>query len=100
MFRSKRIVKPVEFDWNEFNKEKNWHKHKVDFRECEEVFSNRPLKTYHDVKHSQNENRFAALGITYNYRRLYLVFAVRKNKIRIISARDMSRKERNLYEKK
>ena len=95
-----QLITPLSFEWDENNKTKNWNKHKVEFKECEEIFSNRPLKTYKDVKHSQNENRFVALGITNRNRGLYLVFTVRKDKIRIISARDISRKERNLYEKK
>lgn len=93
-------IAPTSFEWDEFNKIKNWSKHKVDYRECEEIFSNRPLKTYKDIKHSQNENRFVALGNTNHNRKIYLVFTIRNDKIRIISARDMSRKERSLYEKK
>ncbi len=69
---------------------KNWSKHKVDYKACEEIFSNRPLKTYKDIKHSQRKNRFTALGITNNNRKLYLVSTIRKDRIRIISARDMS----------
>lgn len=97
--RIKRI-KPLEFEWDEGNKEKNWKKHKVDFRECEEIFSNKGLKTLFDVKHTQKENRFAALGITDKKRRLIITFTIRNKKIRVISARDMSRKERKLYEQK
>ncbi len=93
-------IAPLSFEWDEFNKQKNWSKHKVDYKECEETFSNRPLKTYKDIKHSQSENRFIALGITNNNKILYIVFTIRKDRIRIISARDMSRKERNLYEAK
>lgn len=93
-------IAPLSFEWDEFNKFKNWSKHKVDYKECEEIYSNRPLKTYKDIKHSQTEDRFVALGITNNKRVLYIVFTVRKGKIRIISARNMSRKERMLYESK
>lgn len=93
-------IKPVEFEWDESNKQKNWDKHQVDFKECEEVFSNRPLKTYRDVTHSQMEDRFIALGLTNKKRKLCLIFTIRKSKIRVISARDMSRRERNLYETK
>lgn len=93
-------IAPISFEWDNFNKLKNWSKHKVDYKECEEVFSNRPLKTYRDIKHSQSENRYAALGITNRNRKLYVIFTVRNEKIRIISARDMSQKERNLYEAK
>lgn len=95
-----QVIKPLSFDWDKGNADKNWIKHKITTNECEEVFTNRPLKTYKDVKHSQNEDRFVALGISDNNRMLYLVFTIRKYKIRIISARNMSRKERSLYEKK
>lgn len=93
-------ITPLSFEWDEDNRTKNWIKHKVDYKECEEIFTNRPLKTYKDIKHSQNENRFVALGITNNSRSLSVVFTIRINRIRIISARDMSRKERNVYETK
>lgn len=93
-------IKPLAFDWDGGNKHKNWEKHKVDYKECEEVFLNRPLKTYYDVRHSQVEERMVAFGITNKSRPLYIVFTVRNKKIRVISARDMSRKERRFYEKK
>jgi len=95
--RVKRF-KPLAFDWDEANKDKNWVKHEVDFRECEQVFLNRPLKTFCDIKHAQKEDRFIALGITNKKRKLYLVFTIRNSKIRIISARNQSRKERRIYE--
>ncbi len=95
-----QIIKPASFDWDKGNLDKNLTKHNVEVKECEVIFTNRPLKTYKDVRHSQKEDRYVALGTTDNNRLLYLVFTIRKYKIRIISARDMSRKERNLYEKK
>lgn len=94
-----RKIKPLRFDWNEGNKFKNWEKHKVDFRECEEVFFNEPLKIYQDIKHSQIENRYIALGISNEQRKLFLVFTVKNKKIRVISARDQNRKDRRIYEK-
>ena len=93
-------IKPIKFDWDKYNQCKNWEKHKVDFRECEQVFFNRSLKIFYDKGHSQEENRFIALGITDKNRKLYLVFTIRNKKIRVISARDMSRKERRFYEQK
>ena len=93
-------LKPIKFDWNKANINKNWKKHQVDFRECEEVFLNKSIKILYDIKHSQKENRFIALGISNKNRRLYVVFTMRGKKIRVISARDMSRKERKFYEKK
>lgn len=94
------MLAPLSFEWDVFNKFKNWSKHRVDYKECEEIFSNRPLKTYKDIKHSQTEDRFVALGTTNNNRSIYIVFTIRKDIIRIISARDMSRKERKIYEEK
>lgn len=93
-------LKPLEFDWDKNNKYKNWEKHKVDFRECEQIFFNRPLKTFYDTNHSQKEDRFIALGITDKRRRLNIIFTIRNKKIRVISARDMSQKEKKLYEQK
>ncbi|MCL5962568.1 MAG: BrnT family toxin [Chloroflexi bacterium] len=76
----------------------NWRGHRVAPSECEEVFFNRPLTVADDIKHSENENRFYALGHTDAGRHLFIVFAVRRNQVRVISARDMNRKEREAYE--
>jgi uncharacterized DUF497 family protein len=87
------------FDWDKGNLLKNWEKHKVSAAECEQVIFNRPLITGSDEKHSQREARFFALGQTDTGRFLFIVFAVRNNLVRVISARDMNRKERKVYEK-
>ena len=87
------------FDWDEGNVRKNWLKHKVTPSECEQVFFNRPLIVQDDINHSQHETRFFALGRTDGNRRLFLAFTLRGKNIRIISARDMSRKEREVYKK-
>ena len=89
----------VGFDWDEGNKQKNWEKHQVDFRECEEVFFNQPLLIYEDTKHSSQEKRYYLLGRSDTDRTLFLVFTFRNNKIRVISARDQSKKERKIYER-
>ncbi|MGA2622609.1 MAG: BrnT family toxin [Bacteroidota bacterium] len=85
------------FDWDEANQSKNWGRHKVQWWECEEVFFNQPLYVYSDQRHSKTEDRFYALGKTNQERLLFIVFTRRKNNIRIISARDMHKKERNVY---
>jgi uncharacterized DUF497 family protein len=92
------MKQPTEFEWDEANIKKNRLKHKVEFKECEEVFLNEPIKIFKDIKHSQKESRYTALGITDRGRKLYLVFTIRNGKIRIVSARDQSRKERRFYE--
>ena len=85
------------FDWDEGNLLKNWEKHRVSASECEQVFFNRPLITMPDTGHSGDEARFYVLGQSDSERHLFIVFTVRNNLIRIISARDMNRKERNAY---
>ena len=85
------------FDWDQANVQKNWERHRVAFYECEEVFLRGPI-ILPDLKHSEGEPRFFALGKTVRERWLTIVFTVRKNKIRVISARDMSRKEKKGYE--
>ncbi len=86
------------FDRDSGNLLKNWEKHKVSPSECEQVFFNLPLLLMDDTAHSQNEKRFYILGRTDTKRRLFIAFTMRKNLIRVISARDMSRKEREVYE--
>lgn len=88
------------FEWDEGNSDKNWIKHKVSRSECEQVFFNVPLVVGDDPTHSQVENRYFALGQTGTGRRLFVVFAVRDDRIRVISARDMNRRERRVYDEK
>lgn len=85
------------FDWDEGNLDKNWIKHRVSSVECEEVFFNFPLMLSDDEKHSKEEKRYYVLGQTNNGRNLFISFTVRDKQIRVISARDMSRKERKIY---
>ena len=87
------------FHWDEGNILKNWEKHGVSAPECEQIFFNKPLIAGSDIKHSQQEARFYTLGQTDAGRLLFVVFAIRNNLIRVISARDMNRKERKVYEK-
>jgi len=88
------------FDWDEGNTRKN-EKHGVTMAEAEQTLFNAPLLVLEDSKHSNQETRFHALGKTDDKRLLHITFTVRHNgeKIRVISARDMHRKERVIYEK-
>lgn len=95
-----KLPAPLSFEWDEGNKDKNWRKHKVHFREAEEVFLNKLLKIFPDTKHSIEENRFLAFGVTNKQRYLAIVFTIREEKIRVISARNQNRKERLKYEQK
>ncbi len=92
------LQKCTAFEWDARNAEKNWQKHRVTPSECEQIFFNRPLVVADDIKHSEKENRFYALGHTDSRRRLFVVFTVRRDDIRVISARDMHRKERRVYQ--
>src|SRR4030066_2418117 len=85
------------FEWDEHNTGKNRQRHRVTPSECEEMFFNRPLVVADDVRHSEKENRFYALGHTDGSRMLFVVFTVRRDKIRVISARAMNRMERKAY---
>ena len=86
------------FEWNEANLTKNWEKHRVTPWECEQLFFNLPLVVAEDPAHSTVESRYYVLGQTDAGRRLFLVFTARKRRIRVISARDMSVKERRTYD--
>ena len=79
---------------------KNLVKHNVSITECEEVFGDTHKKILEDVQHSKGESRFILLGMTNAHRLLFVVFTLRGDKIRIISARDLNKKEVPLYEKR
>ena len=88
------------FDWDEGSARKN-EKHKVSMAEAEQVFFNMPLLVLSDSKHSNQEPHFHALGKSDEKRQLHITFTLRQagEKIRVISARDMHKKERAIYEK-
>ena len=93
------LARIVGFDWDDGNARKN-EKHGVSMAEAEQVFFNAPLLLLGDMKHSGKEPRFHALGKTDEARLLHIAFTLREDgeKIRVISARDMHRKEREVYE--
>jgi uncharacterized DUF497 family protein len=87
------------FQWDEGNADKNWDNHRVSRSECEQVFFNMPLVAREDPAHSQTEDRFWALGQTDTGRRLFVVYTFRGDLIRVISARNMTPRERREYER-
>jgi uncharacterized protein len=95
--RSQDLGKFTGFDWDAGNRDKNWLKHKVSLAECEQAFFNQPLLLLEDTKHSAQEPRTLLLGTTDQGRLLSVIFTERGAKIRVISARDMHRNERELY---
>jgi len=86
------------FEWDAGNVIKSRTKHGVTPAEAEQVFFNEPLLLLPDEKHGGRETRFFALGHTNDGRRLFVAFTVRGRKIRVISCRAMSRKERAIYD--
>jgi uncharacterized DUF497 family protein len=88
------------FEWDDGNSRKSADKHDVSQAEAESIFFNDPLIVIADLKHSETERRFHALGRTAQDRLLHITFTLRQNgtMIRVISARDMHRKERKVYE--
>jgi uncharacterized DUF497 family protein len=88
-----------EFEWDAGNAEKNWIRHRVSWGECEQVFFNLPLLVLEDDLHSRDELRYFALGRSDAGRLLFVVYTLREEKVRVISARDMTRRERKEYER-
>lgn len=93
------LVTITGFEWDDGNLRKN-ERHQVSTAECEQIFFNAPLLLLTDAKHSAGEPRFHALGKTDEGRLLHIAFTLRQagTRIRVISARDMHRKERAIYE--
>jgi uncharacterized DUF497 family protein len=85
------------FDWDKGNIEKSFSKHGVSITESEQLFFNNPFLILQDVKHSHIEERYHGLGRTDLGRLLFVVFTLREQKVRIISCRDMNKKERAIY---
>ena len=94
------IPEPVKFEWDKGNLDKNINKHGIKNQEAEEVFVNKPAVLVDDKKHSKTEKRYMILGRTDSARKLSVFFTLRRDRVRIISSRPMSVKERRLYEQK
>ncbi len=90
----------VGFQWDQGNIDKNLIKHNIENWESEQVFFNKPLLVLDDPKHSIPEKRWAAFGKTDANRFLIVIFTKRGDLIRVISARDMNKKERKFYDEK
>jgi len=90
----------VGFQWDQGNIDKNLINHNVENWESEQVFFNKPLLVLDDPKHSIPEKRWAAFGKTDANRFLIVIFTKRGDLIRVISARDMNKKERKFYDEK
>jgi uncharacterized DUF497 family protein len=94
------IPKPLLFEWDKANKTKILTRHKITVEECEEAFLSEDIFIQPDELHSGSEDRYILIGRTKQLRPLFMVFTIRNNSVRVISARNMHRKEINFYEKK
>jgi uncharacterized DUF497 family protein len=86
------------FEWDAIKAENNVRKHKVSFEEGKTVFNDPLLYTFPDLPHSETENRFISLGLSSQRRVLVLTHTERHGKIRIISCRRATPRERRFYE--
>lgn len=90
----------VEFEWDSGNEQKNWITHRVSAEEAEEPFFSEERLVLEDERHStEHEARYIVIGKSKQERMLFIVYTIRKEKIRIISARDADKKEVLFYEK-
>lgn len=95
------MLKEIVFDWDQWNIQKNEIKHGVSKIEAESAFFDSDYSLYEDLKHSsKKEKRYILLGYSLENRVLMIGFTLRRSKVRIITARQASRKERKIYEEK
>lgn len=88
------------FEWDKGNIDKNYQKHGINPNEAEESFLDERAIILKDIKHSKKEKRYSLIGKTNTKKILFIVFTLRKDKIRIISARKANKRERSNYVKK
>ncbi len=88
------------FEWDKNNIDKSYKKHGITPNQTEEVFLDDNLRIERDIKHSQEEKRFIAIGKDFEEKILFVVFTIRKDKIRVISGRAANKRERSIYEEK
>ena len=89
---------PIQFQWDAGNREKNWLKHRVTAAECEEAFFDPHKRLLASALRAGRETRSVLLGQTQAHRRLFVVFTIRGDAVRVISARNLNKRERGLYE--
>lgn len=94
------LSKITGFQWDQGNIDKSYLKHGITPNEAEEVLLDKDILLLEDIDHSKQEGRFEAIGKISKGKMLFLAFTIRRNKIRIISARTASKKERRQYEQK
>ena len=89
----------MEFEWDSKKAKSNLRKHRVSFDEAATVFADALAAIYEDPDHSAHERRYLTIGRSHRGRLLHIAFADRGERIRIINARRVTKKEREFYEK-
>jgi len=93
------LTEPIYFEWDKANKDKNWLKHTVTIQDVETIFYDKKKLILDDIKHSEHEKRYILFGKNRHKKVLFIVFTMRANKVRVISARRANKKEVIFYEK-
>lgn len=91
------LSKITEFEWDTGNIDKSYVKHGITPNEAEEVFIDKSVAIEKDIKHQQIEDRYIAIGETLGKKLLFVIFTIRNNMIRIISARRANKRELAIY---
>jgi len=90
---------PLEFEWDADKAESNRHKHGVSFEEASSVFGDRLSSTVPDADHSSwQDARWVTMGMSCRHRLLVVIHSDRDTRVRLISAREATRRERRQYE--
>jgi uncharacterized DUF497 family protein len=88
----------MDFEWDTNKASANIKKHGVSFAEATTVFGDPLSTTFPDPDHSINESRYITIGLSSSGKLLIIAHTDRGNSIRIISAREATRRERRFYE--
>ena len=92
------ILRDVRFDWDPGKAASNLRKHGVSFDEAATVFADPLSITVPDPDHSQDEERFIIVGMSFSRRLLIVAHTERDLTIRLISARTLTTSEQSAYE--
>lgn len=88
----------MEFEWDKEKAESNIQRHGVSFQEASTVFGDPLAITFHDPEHSKDETRYITFGLSMFNHLMVVSHTERRGRMRIISARLMTKKERKIYE--
>jgi uncharacterized protein len=88
----------MSFQWNEGKAASNWSKHGISFSEAETVFDDSLYIDFYDTDNSEDEDRYLIVGMSNEDRLLIVSYTERGSWVRIISAREVTKSERRIYE--